>query len=111
MPLPLLNGYYRQSTPPKAPTHSQELENSLNKNKEFMQNGCRIFHLEYDPSENTCMDDVWTQLIDSGRRTRSWTPVKNIRPSSARTAGPQPDNLNLLVHKVPHQINLRLPHP
>jgi hypothetical protein len=67
MPLPLLNGYYRQATPPKAPTHSQGLENSLNKNKEFMQNGCRIFHLEYDPSENTRMDSVWSQFIDSGR--------------------------------------------
>ena len=32
-----------------------------------MQNGCRIFHLEYDPSENTRMDSVWTQFIDSGR--------------------------------------------
>jgi hypothetical protein len=63
MALPLFNDYYKQSTPPKAPAHSQSLENSLNKNKEFMQDGCRTFHLEYDPSENARMDTVWTQFI------------------------------------------------
>ncbi len=67
MVLPLFNGYYKQSTPPKAPTHSQSLENSLNKNREFMQNGCRIFHLEYNPSKNARMDTVWTHFIESGR--------------------------------------------
>jgi hypothetical protein len=39
----------------------------LNKNKEFMQNGCRIFHLEYNPSENARMDTVWTHFIELGR--------------------------------------------
>jgi hypothetical protein len=34
MPLPLLNGYYKQATPPKASSYSKSLENSLNKNKE-----------------------------------------------------------------------------
>ena len=32
-----------------------------------MQNGCRVFHLEYDPSKNKQMDHVWTQFIESGR--------------------------------------------
>ncbi len=67
MALPLFNGYYKQSTPPKAQAHSQSLENSLNKNKEFMKNGCHIFHLEYDPSENARMDTVWTHFIELGR--------------------------------------------
>jgi hypothetical protein len=67
MALPSFNGYYKQLTPPKAPTHSQSLENSLNKNKEFMQNGCKIFHLEYNPFKNTRMDTVWTHFIESGR--------------------------------------------
>jgi hypothetical protein len=65
--LPLLNGYYKQATPPKAPTHSKSLENSLNNNKEYMQNGCRLFHLEYNPAVNNRMEPVWTQFIDSGR--------------------------------------------
>jgi hypothetical protein len=65
LPLPLFNWYYKQATAPKAPTHSEGLENSLNKNREYMQNGCRVFHLEYDPSKNRRMDRVWTQFIES----------------------------------------------
>jgi hypothetical protein len=37
MLLPLFNRYYKQSSPPKTRTHSEGLENSLNKNKEFTQ--------------------------------------------------------------------------
>ncbi len=66
MALPLFNGYYKQTTPPKALTHSKGLENSLNKNKEFTQNGCRIFHLEYDPAKNPRMEMVWSHFIESG---------------------------------------------
>ncbi len=65
--LPLFNGYYKQVTPPTTATHTKNLENSLNKNKEFLQNGCKLFHLEYDPADNTRMDPVWTQFIASGR--------------------------------------------
>ena len=61
----LFNGYYKQSTPPKAPTHSKGLKNSLNKNMEFTQNGCRIFHLEYDPSDNPRMEMDCTHFIES----------------------------------------------
>jgi hypothetical protein len=64
--LPLFNGYYKQAAPPKTATHVKSLENSLNKNKEFLQNGCKLFHLEYDPADNAWMDPVWTQLIASG---------------------------------------------
>jgi hypothetical protein len=56
--LPLFNGYYKQATPPKTATHAESLENSLNKNKEFLQNGCKLFHLEYDPADNAQMDPV-----------------------------------------------------
>jgi hypothetical protein len=52
----LFNGYYKQATAPKASTHAEGLENSLNKNRKFMQNGGRVFHLEYDPSKNKQMD-------------------------------------------------------
>jgi hypothetical protein len=67
MPLPVLNVYYKQATPPKASSYSESLENSLNKNMEYMQNGCRLFHLEYDPADNKRMEPIWTQFIDSGR--------------------------------------------
>jgi hypothetical protein len=62
---PLFNGYFKQSTPPKTTSRSESLENSLNKNKEFLQNGCKLFHLEYDLAENARMDPVWTQFIAS----------------------------------------------
>jgi hypothetical protein len=65
--LPLFNGYYKQSTPPKTISHSKSLENSLNKNKEFLQNGCKLFQLKYDPAENVRMDPVWIQFIASGQ--------------------------------------------
>jgi hypothetical protein len=52
MPLSVFNEYYKQATAPKASTHTKGLKNSLNKKCEYMQNGCRVFHLEYNPSEN-----------------------------------------------------------
>jgi hypothetical protein len=42
----LINGYFKQATAPKASSHSKSQETLLNKNKEYMQNGCKIFHLE-----------------------------------------------------------------
>ncbi len=67
MPLPLFNGFCKQATPPKASSYSESLENSLNKNKEYVQNGCRLFHLKYDPANNKCIEPIWTQFIESGR--------------------------------------------
>ena len=32
-----------------------------------MQNGCKLFHLEYNPADNKPMEPVWTQFIESGR--------------------------------------------
>ncbi len=32
-----------------------------------MQNGCRLFHLEYNPADNKRMEPIWTQFIESGR--------------------------------------------
>jgi hypothetical protein len=66
-PLLLLNGYYKQATAPEASSHSKSRETSLNKNKEYMQNRRRLFHLEYNPTENARMDPVWTQFITSGQ--------------------------------------------
>jgi hypothetical protein len=62
-PLPLFNGYYKQATAPKASSHSKSCATSLNKNKEYMQNGCRLFHVEYVATENARMNPIWTQFI------------------------------------------------
>jgi hypothetical protein len=64
--LPLFNGFFKQGTPPKAALLVEGKETSLNKNKEYTQNGCRVFNLEYDPSDNARMAPVWTQFKDSG---------------------------------------------
>jgi hypothetical protein len=66
-PFPYLNRYCKQATPPKASLYSKSLENLLNKKKEYMQNGCRLFHLGYDLADNKRMEPVWTQFIESGR--------------------------------------------
>ena len=65
--LPLFNGYFKQAIPPKAVSHSEGKEHSLNRNKEYTQNGCRVFHLEFDPIDNARMAPVWTQFKESGR--------------------------------------------
>jgi hypothetical protein len=65
--LPLFNKYFKQATAPKASSQSESKEMSLNKNKEYMENGCRLFHLEYDPADNARMDPTWNQFIASGQ--------------------------------------------
>ncbi len=69
-PLPLLNGFFKQATAPKASSTSERKETSLNKNKDYMENGCRVFHLEYDPADNARMGDVWNHFTASGWRDR-----------------------------------------
>ncbi len=67
-PFPFSMATTNKPPEPKASSYSESLENSLNKNKEYdMQNGCRLFHLEYDLADNKRMEPVWTQFIESGR--------------------------------------------
>ncbi len=65
--LPLFNEYFKQATAPKALSQSESKEMLLNKNKEYTENGCRLFHLKYDPADNARMDPVWNQFIPSGQ--------------------------------------------
>ncbi len=97
MPLPLFNGYYKQATAPKAYTHSESLKISLNKNQEYMQNGCRVFQLEYDPSKNKQMDHVWTQFIESGcsEHILSLRSKIFVLPAPGQQA---PDQIMLIQH-------------
>jgi hypothetical protein len=66
LPLPVMNGYFKQVTPPKATTDSESREHSLNKLPEFKKNGCKIYVIEYDPINNRCMAPVWDLFINSG---------------------------------------------
>ena len=66
LPLPIMNGYFKQVTPPKAPSDSESKEHSLNKISEFKKNGCKMFVIEYDPIDNRQMAPVWALFMDSG---------------------------------------------
>jgi hypothetical protein len=70
LPLPIMNGYFKQVTPPKAPSDSENKEHSLNKIPEFKKNGCKMFVIEYDPIDNRRMAPVWALFIDSGEMER-----------------------------------------
>jgi hypothetical protein len=52
LPLPIMNGYFKQVTPPKAPSNLESKEHSLNKISEFKKNRCKMFVIEYDPIDN-----------------------------------------------------------
>jgi hypothetical protein len=43
LPLPVMNRYFKQVTPPKAIGDLESGEYSLNKSAKFKKNGCRIF--------------------------------------------------------------------
>jgi hypothetical protein len=60
-----MNGYFKQVTPPKAPSDSKIKEHSLNKISEFKKN-CKMFVIEYDPIDNQWMAPVRALFIDSG---------------------------------------------
>jgi hypothetical protein len=66
LPLPIMNGYFKQVTPPKAPSNSESKEHSLNKISEFRKNGCKMCVIEYDLIDNQQMALVWVLFMDSG---------------------------------------------
>jgi hypothetical protein len=41
LPLPVMNGYFKKITPPKATSDSESQEHSLNKLTKFKENGIR----------------------------------------------------------------------
>jgi hypothetical protein len=57
--LPVMNGYFKQVTPPKASSAPENKEHSLNKIKEYQKNGCKMFIIEYNPIDNPQMSPVW----------------------------------------------------
>ncbi len=70
LPLPVMNGYFKQVTPPKATSDSESQEHSLNKLTEFKKNGCKMFVIEYDPMDNHRMAPLWDLFINSGELER-----------------------------------------
>ena len=61
--LPVMNGYFKQVTPPKTISDSKCGNYLLNKLTEFKKNGCKIFVIEYDPIDKRHMASVWDLFI------------------------------------------------
>jgi hypothetical protein len=68
--LPIMNGYFKQVTPPKASSASESKEHSLNKIKEYQKNGCKMFVIKYDPIDDCRMSPVWDLFMNSGEMER-----------------------------------------
>ncbi len=66
LPLPIMNGYFKQVTPPKAISDLESGEYLLNKLMEFKENGSKIFVIDYNPIENRHMAQVWDLFINLG---------------------------------------------
>jgi hypothetical protein len=66
LPLPVMNGYFKQVTPPKATSDSENQEHLLNKLTKFKKNGCRMLVIEYNPMNNRRMAPLWDLFINSG---------------------------------------------
>ncbi len=70
LPLPVINGYFKQVTPPKAISDSESGKYLLNKLTDFKKNDCKIFVIEYDPINNCRMAPVWDLFIILGDMER-----------------------------------------
>ena len=66
LPLPVMNRYFNQVTPPKAISDSESGEYLLSKLTEFKKKGCKIFVIEYDPINNHRKAPVWDLFINLG---------------------------------------------
>ena len=66
LPLPIMNGYFKQVTPPKTISDLESGNYSLNKLTEFKKNRRKIFVIEYDPINNRRMPPAWDLFINSG---------------------------------------------
>jgi hypothetical protein len=66
LPLPVMNGYFKQIPPPKAISNSKSCKHSLNKLTEFKKNGCKMLVIEYNLIDNRRMSPVWDLFINSG---------------------------------------------
>jgi hypothetical protein len=62
----VMNGYFKQVTPPKATSDLESWEHSLNKFTEFKKNSCKMIVIKYNPIENRQMALLWDLFINYG---------------------------------------------
>jgi hypothetical protein len=105
-----MNGYFKQITPPKAPSDSESKEHSLNKIPEFKKNGCKVFVIEYDPIDNRRMAPVWALFIDSGEMERILgirVKLQVIPPPGERDPNSITKNRRYCKHHVIYSLKVR----
>jgi hypothetical protein len=69
LPLPIMNVYFKQVTPPKATSDLESGEYLLNKLTKFKKNGCKIFVIEYNPIDDP--SEVQNKMIIMGHQVSS----------------------------------------
>jgi hypothetical protein len=102
--LPITNGYFKQVTPPKASSESENKEHSLNKVKEYQRNGCKIFVIEYDPINNCRMSPVWELFMNLGEMERMFgirVKLQVIPPPGKK----DPNSITKHCHYCKHYVN------
>jgi hypothetical protein len=105
-----MNGYFKQVTPPKAPSDSESKEHSLNKISEFKKNGCKMFVIEYDPIDNRRMAPIWALFIDSGEMERILgirVKLQVIPPPGERDPNSITKNRRYCKHHVNYSSKVR----
>jgi hypothetical protein len=110
LPLPIMNGYFKQVTPPKAPSDSESKEHSLNKISELKKNGYKMFVIEYDPIDNQQMAPVWALFIDSGEMERILgirVKLQVIPPPGERDPNSITKNRRYCKHHVNYSSKVR----
>jgi hypothetical protein len=105
LPLPVMNGYFGQVTPPNAISDSESHEHLLNKLTEFKKNGCKMLVIEYNPIDNRRMSPVCDLFINSGGDgTHPWNQGENSDHSSSWRTRPQFNHKDLSVLQASCQL-------
>ncbi len=93
LPLPVMNKYLKQVTPPKATSDLENQEHSLNKLMEFKKNGCRMLVIKYNPINNRRMAPLWDLFVNSGEmesilgirvKSKSYQCLANTTPTQSQ---------------------------
>jgi hypothetical protein len=93
LPLPVMNGYFKLVTPPKATSDLESWEHSLNKLTEFNKNSCKMFVIKYDLIDNHRMAPLWDLFINSRELER----ILGIRVKVQVIPPPGKCNLNSIT--------------
>jgi hypothetical protein len=104
LPLPVMNGYFKNVTPPKAISDSERGEYLLNKLIEFKKNSCKSFVIEYDPMDNHRMAPVWDLFINLREMDRILglrVKVQVILPPGER----DPNSITKQCQYCKHHVN------